>query len=128
MKKLIRILAVVGLAFGLGGSLPGLVATPAQASIYDTDLGKLKLSAGQRSKVSAVVGQSRSQRGKVFAKHGIRASAKPDMDKLMKAANELQAISRAERAKLARILTPTQLRQYDRLVREVEDRVRRAAN
>jgi cytochrome P450 len=49
------------------------------------------------------------------------------MNKLMAASGELQSAARAERNALAKVLTPTQLQHYDRIMREVENRIVRAA-
>ena len=45
----------------------------------------------------------------------------------MAASGELQSAARQERNELAKVFTPTQLQEYDAIMRQVEDRIVRAA-
>jgi hypothetical protein len=109
----------------------GLVAisVPASAaSIYDSGYTqKIKMTASQRSKVRRINRAATARVNRIFHKYGIRRSAQPRMNKLMAASGELQSAARAERNALAKVLTPTQLQHYDRIMREVENRIVRAA-
>lgn len=98
------------------------------ASIYDSGyVSKIRMTAGQKSKVVRINRAATARINQVFRKYGIRRSAQPEMRKLMAASGELQSAARAERNALAKVLTPTQLQQYDAIMREVEDRIVRAA-
>jgi len=105
--------------------VPGAVAA---ASIYDSGYtSKIRMTAGQKAKVKHISAAARAERRQIFAKYGISERAKPEISRLMKASGELQAMNRNERNQLAKVFTPTQLQQYDALVREVRERVVRAA-
>ena len=104
-------------------------AAPARAdhNIYSTHAERyLKLRKDQRKAVLEILAQSERELMAAFAKHGIDPNAKPDFNKLVKARGPLQAVGRRERRKLKRILTPEQLRIYDRLVQETRARVIKA--
>jgi hypothetical protein len=63
----------------------------------------------------------------VLKKYGIDPNAPPNFDKLTKAADELQAIGRRERAQMKTILDKAQLKQYDKIIADTGARVRKAA-
>lgn len=108
-----------------------LALAPANASassIYDSGYtAKIDMTGSQKAKVKRISAATRAQRRQIFRKYGISEKAQPDMSKLMKASSELQAMNRNERNQLAKVFTPTQLQQYDALVRQVRERVVRAA-
>ena len=83
--------------------------------------------ASQRAKVRRINRAATAQVNRIFRKYGIRRRAQPEMSKLMQASGELQSAARAERNALAKVFTPTQLQQYDRIMRDVENRIVRAA-
>jgi hypothetical protein len=98
------------------------------SSIYDSGYaGKIEMTGSQKAKVKRISAATRAERRQIFRKYGISEKAQPDMSKLMKASNELQAMNRNERNELAKVFTPTQLQQYDALVRQVRERVVKAA-
>ncbi len=113
----------------VAASLMALAAGAATAaSIYDSGYtARIKMTAGQKAKVKRISGAARAKRRQIFSKYGISERAQPSMSKLMKASGELQAMSRHERNELAKVFTPTQLQEYDALIREVRERVVRAA-
>jgi hypothetical protein len=114
-------LAALSIAAAIGFAVPVTVApAPATAqTIYDANLSRLKLTAAQRPKVDRILRQSKRERNAVFRKYRINPRAKPDLDKLTSASGELTRIGDRERAALAKVLTPTQLRQYDQAQSEV---------
>ena len=115
-------------SIAIGATTVGLVS-PAQASIYDSGFErKIKMTASQRSKVNRIISASNKRFNAIFRKFGINKSAKPKMSKLIDASGPLQAAASQERNDLAKVLTPTQLQQYDKIMRETEDKIVRAAN
>jgi uncharacterized membrane protein len=110
-------------------SLPtGMVQPANAASIYDSGFErKIKMTKGQRSKVRRIMRKSNRRFNKIFRKYGIRKSARPKMELLMKASGPLQSAARDERNALAKVLTPTQLQEYDKIIRKTEDKIVRAA-
>lgn len=105
------------------------VAVPVSAqTIYDANVeSKLDLSPQQRAEVRSITQKSRADMMAVFKQFGIDPNAKPDFDKLMQASGPLQAIGRKERQAMSKILSPDQLKQYDKIVAETRTRVRMAA-
>ncbi len=110
-------------------SLPTVAVQPANAaSIYDSGFErKIKMTKSQRSKVRRIMRKSDRRFRKIFRKYGIRRSATPKMSLLMKASGPLQSAARDERNALAKVFTPTQLQQYDKIMRKTEDKIVRAA-
>ena len=113
----------------VAGSLPMAAVQPAQAaSIYDSGFErKIKMTSGQRRKVRRIMRKSNARFNRIFRKYGIRKSARPKMSLLMKASGPLQSAARDERNALAKVFTPTQLQQYDKITRNTEDKIVRAA-
>ena len=98
------------------------------SSIYESGYtSKIKMTAGQKSKVQRINRAATARVNEIFRKYGIRRSAQPEMRKLMAASGELQSAARQERNELAKVFTPTQLQEYDAIMRQVEDRIVRAA-
>ena len=98
------------------------------ASIYESGFErKIKMTAKQRAKVRRIMRASNARFNRIFRKYGIRKSATPDMSKLMEASGPLQSAARQERNELAKVFTPTQLQQYDKIMRQTEDKIVRAA-
>jgi cytochrome P450 len=85
------------------------------------------MTAGQKSKVQRINRAATARVNEIFREYGIRRSAQPEMRKLMAASGELQSAARQERNELAKVFTPTQLQEYDAIMRQVEDRIVRAA-
>jgi hypothetical protein len=98
------------------------------ASIYNANVEtRLKLDPSQRSQVQAITQKSWSDTLAVFKKYGIDPNAPPEFNRLVKAANELQAIEKRERNEMKKILTPDQLDQYDDIIERTHIVVRKAA-
>jgi hypothetical protein len=124
----LNFLRAVGAVAVIAGSLVLLPVSAMAASIYDSGyVAKIEMTGGQKAKVKRISTATRAQRRQIFRKYGISEKSPPEMSKLMKASSELQAMNRNERNQLAKIFTPTQLQQYDALVRQVRERVVRAA-
>ena len=97
-------------------------------NIYDSNVENLlPLKGKQKSQVRAIVRQSDREMRKVFRKHGINPNARPVFDKLREAARELQAIEDREKAKMSKVLTKQQYKQYKGILNQTAARVRAAA-
>jgi len=111
-------------------ALACLTLSPASswaASIYDAQiLQRMKFSGDQRAKVRAIIRQSDKQIAVIFRKHGINPNAKPEFDKLQKAASELQAIEAKEKRQMKKILSADQYRTYLQLLQDTAARVIKA--
>lgn len=111
-------------------TLGGLTLSPASgwaANIYDAQvLERMKFSSAQRSKVRAIIRQSDKEMAVVFRKHGINPNAKPEFDKLQKAASELQAIEAKEKRQMKKILSADQYKTYLQLLQDTAARVIKA--
>ena len=106
-----------------------VTSLPVQASVYDANIvAALKLKGSQRAQAQRIIAQSRGQRSRVFKRYGINPNARPNIGKLQRASSELLAIGARERAQLAQILDPTQMRAYDTLMSQIRARVIRAAS
>ena len=118
----------VAVAVGAVSLSSGTVPSASAASIYDSGFErKIKMTKSQRSKVRKIMRTSNRRFNKIFRKYGIRKNATPKMSLLMKASGPLQSAARAERNALAKVFTPTQLQEYDKIIRKTEDKIVRAA-
>ncbi|MGH6873891.1 MAG: hypothetical protein ACREDW_02665 [Aestuariivirgaceae bacterium] len=96
----------------------------ANASIYDANvIQQLQLSGTQKQEMQKVISESRTRRNRIFKKHGIDPSAKPDMSLLQRASSELMANAAREREAAKRILNSEQLRIYDAVMNEIRERI-----
>lgn len=126
--KLLKFARQIALPVMLAVGLVTASGPVSAASIYDSGYTqKIKMTASQRTKVRRINRAATAQVNRIFRKYGIQRRAQPEMSKLMAASGELQSAARAERNALAKVLTPTQLQQYDRIMRDVENRIVRAA-
>ena len=115
--------------FLLAVSVLWLGATgPATATIYDTDIeGRINLSAQQRLQVERILEEGARDLDRVLRKNGIDpADNRPSAIKLYNASAEMSEVGRRVRSLLAEILDAEQLRQYDQITAEVEQRIRKA--
>ncbi|MGI9413116.1 MAG: hypothetical protein ACR2PM_05580 [Hyphomicrobiales bacterium] len=127
MRTVFRIL--VTLAFFITVSAAFLGGTvPAGATIYDADMmGRIKMSAAQRPKVLRILKRSGRDLQRTLRKNGINPNdPHPKALKLFKASGQLSAIGRRTRSQLSKVLNAQQLKQYDKITKEVEGRIRRA--
>lgn len=126
--NLAKILRLTAAAVVVGTGVLAVQAPAVSASIYESGYTtKIKMTASQRAKVRRISRSANARISKIFRKYGISPTAQPEMNKLMQASGELQSVARAERNALAAVLTPTQLQEYDKLMRQTEDRIVRAA-
>jgi ABC-type Fe2+-enterobactin transport system substrate-binding protein len=126
--NLAKILRLTAAAVVVGTGVLAVQAPVVSASIYESGYTtKIKMTASQRAKVRRISRSANVRISKIFRKYGISPTAQPEMNKLMQASGELQSVARAERNALAAVLTPTQLQEYDKLMRQTEDRIVRAA-
>jgi hypothetical protein len=123
-----RFLNVAGGAFLAASAIALAPGVATASSIYESGYtSKIKMTAGQKSKVQRINRAATARVNEIFREYGIRRSAQPEMRKLMAASGELQSTARQERNELAKVFTPTQLQEYDAIMRQVEDRIVRAA-
>jgi hypothetical protein len=123
-----RFLNVAAGAFLAASAIALAPGVATASSIYESGYtSKIKMTAGQKSKVQRINRAATARVNEIFRKYGIRRSAQPEMRKLMAASGELQSAARQERNELAKVFTPTQLQEYDAIMRQVEDRIVRAA-
>jgi hypothetical protein len=96
----------------------------AKASIYDSNVVQhLHLTGMQKREMEKIVAESQARRNHILRKHGIDPNAKPKMWLLMGASSELKANLAHERAAAKKILTPTQLRRYDSVIKQTRRRI-----
>ncbi len=123
-----RFLNVAAGAFLVASAIALAPGVATASSIYESGYtSKIKMTVGQKSKVQRINRAATARVNEIFRKYGIRRSAQPEMRKLMAASGELQSAARQERNELAKVFTPTQLQEYDAIMRQVEDRIVRAA-
>ncbi len=123
-----RFLSVAAGAFLAASAIALAPGVSTASSIYESGYtSKIKMTVGQKSKVQRINRAATARVNEIFRKYGIRRSAQPEMRKLMAASGELQSAARQERNELAKVFTPTQLQEYDAIMRQVEDRIVRAA-
>lgn len=127
VRRMLVAAAVTFSVLGTGVEID-LVQQAHAASIYDSGFErKIKMTSKQRAKVRRIMRASNARFNRIFRKYGIRKSARPQMSKLMEASGPLQSAARKERNELAKVFTPTQLQQYDKIMRQTEDKIVRAA-
>lgn len=123
-RHLRAILLGLGLSVFAGG-VPAFAQT-----IYDTNVANQisGITPQVRSQIQAIQKQSKVQLMAVFQKYGIDPNAKPIMNKLMTAADDLRDVARAERTAVQKLLKPEEMAQYDTAVSQTTQRIRDAAN
>lgn len=115
--------------FGLAMTLFAASSQPASAqTIYDADYAERirGVSPQVREQLRAISKTSRAQFMATLGKYGIDPDAKPNMDQLMKASKDLQAISQAEKQAIQPLLKPEEMAQYYSMVAATTQRVREA--
>ncbi len=123
MKKFVALVSVTCISMVcFGGSIP------ATATIYDANIeGRIELTARQKPKVQEILNQSDGDLERVLRKNGIDPNnTQPPVLKLLVASRELASIGRRTRSQLAEILDSEQLRQYDEIIEEVEQRIKKS--
>ncbi len=109
-----------------------LASTPLAAAqagnVYDSHImQRMKFTPQQSAKVRAALRVSERQTRAIFRKYGINPNAKPDLDKLQEAGDELQAVSEREKQSMKVIMTMAQFATYVRITKETESRIIKAA-
>ncbi len=80
---------------------------------------RLKLTEPQKPAVTAIMQRSRREGEAVLKKHGITgAGKKPGLFQLVTLNNELKSTVQWARAEVAKILTPTQMREFEKIYAE----------
>ncbi len=118
--------SLIMLCLTIGGVT--LAPAPGWASnIYDARiLQRMKFSPNLRAKVRRIIRQSDKEMAVVFRKHRINPNAKPEFDKLQRAASELQAIEAKEKRQMKKILSADQYKTYLGLLQAPAARVIKA--
>ena len=109
-----------------------LASTPLAAAqagnVYDSHImQRMKFTPKQSAKVRAELRKSQRQTRAIFRKYKINPNAKPDLDKLQEASDELQAVSDREKQHMRSILTMAQYETYLKITKDTEKRIIRAA-
>ena len=100
---------------------------PEQQTIYDADIeGRLGLDDEQQQLVEEILKESTREQRTILRKYGIDPMGEPRAILLIQAAGELMDLGRRTRRRLRPVLNGDQLAEYDRIIREVENRVREA--
>jgi hypothetical protein len=100
---------------------------PEQLTIYDADIeGRLGLDDEQQQLVEEILKESTREQRTILRKYGIDPMGEPRAILLIQAAGELLDLGRRTRRRLRPVLNGDQLAEYDRIIREVENRVREA--
>ena len=100
---------------------------PEQLTIYDADIeGRLGLDDEQQQLVEEILKESTREQRTILRKYGIDPMGEPRAILLIQAAGELMDLGRRTRRRLRPVLNGDQLAEYDRIIREVENRVREA--
>ena len=104
--------------------------TGASASMYSADIeGRIELSDDQRSEVLRVLKQSEDELMQILKTNGIDPNDdSPSAMKLFSASEAMSALGRKTRDQLSRLLSAEQLREYDRITSEVEQRIRQSVS
>ncbi len=97
-------------------------------NVYDSHImQRMKFTPQQSARVRAELRISDRQTRAIFRKYHINPYAKPDLDKLQEASDELQAVSDREKQHMRSILTMAQYDTYLKIKKETEKRIIRAA-
>ena len=96
----------------------------AQMSSFAT---RLNLTAEQKTAMAPVMQQSTQAREAIFRKHGVdlKTGKKPGLFGLMALGSEMKKVTAWTRGRLAKILNPVQIQEYDRIVAEQTEVVKR---
>ncbi len=88
---------------------------------------RLKLAPEQQAAVKPVMQESMRARQAIFQKHGVdlRSGQKPGLFGLMALRSEMNEVSAWTEQRLSKILNPSQLQEYRRIVAEQTDIVKR---
>ena len=104
------------------------LATAHAGSVYDSHIMQhMKFTPQQSAKVRAELRKTERQTRAIFRKYHINPNAKPDLDKLQEASDELQAVSDREKQHMRSILTMAQYETYLKITKDTEKRIIRAA-
>lgn len=88
---------------------------------------RLNLTPEQKTAMAPVMQQSTQAREAIFRKHGVdlKTGKKPGLFGLMALGSEMKKVTAWTRARLTKILNPVQLQDYDRIVAEQTEVVKR---
>ncbi len=116
IEKTLAVLAIVAVAL-----LPSVAVAQ---SLMPEDVAKmearLQLTPEQRSGIDPILRESMNERRAVFTKHGVdlNTGQRPGALGLIKLNSDMKKINITTRARLSKILKPTQLKEYDKIVVE----------
>lgn len=103
-------------------------AFPARSTIYSADIeGRISLTEDQKPEVDRILRQSERDLDAILRKNGIDPDDnRPNALQLYNASGEMSALGQRTREQLSEILDEDQLRIYDRITTEVEERLRKS--
>ena len=110
---------------GNGGSLISTAAAQARdGERLQQFAERLNLTPQQREQVRPIFVDSFTERRAILKKHGIKKGQRPGLRKLLAARSELGAVRERTKGRLAVILSPAQMREYEKLSEEIRAEMR----
>jgi hypothetical protein len=99
------------------GSILGM--SQAQTAQFET---RLNLTDPQKQAVRPIVTRQLRESEAIFKKHGVNPGAgkKPGLFQLVSLNNDMKGVNQWARAQLSKILSPVQMREYDKIYSERE--------
>lgn len=88
---------------------------------------RLQLAPEQRSAIDPILREAMSERQAIFVKHGVdlETGKRPGLLGLRRLNSDMKKVNATTRGRLAKILNPTQLTEYDRIVAEQTELVKK---
>lgn len=126
MRKIENALAV--LALMAAAFLPSFASAQ---SLMPEDVAsmeaRMQLGPEQRSAIGPILQESMTEREAVFAKHGVdlNTGKRPGLLGLRRLNSDMKKVNATTRGRLAKILNPTQLSEYDKIVAEQTEVVKK---
>lgn len=116
LKRIIAMLAVIGATLVPAAALAQLL-TPEDVAKMEARLG---LTPEQRAAIQPILQGSMAARSSTFQKHGVdfETCERPGALTLIRLNKDMNRINANTRTRLATILSPAQLREYDKIVAE----------
>ena len=119
MKSLTRILAMFAIAGAVLMPAAAMAVLPSQEDIVAMQY-RLDLTPEQRDAITPILQDSMSARSSTFEEYGVDVETceRPGALGLIRLNKDMKRINAKTRSRLAEILTPAQLSEYDKIVAE----------
>ena len=119
MKSLTRILAMFAIAGAVLMPAAAMAVLPSQEDIVAMQY-RLDLTPEQRDAITTILQDSMSARSSTFEEYGVDVETceRPGALGLIRLNKDMKRINAKTRSRLAEILTPAQLSEYDKIVAE----------